>query len=265
MKRLIYLISFLLVFTFDQKTVAQDVPGSNAAADDSLQFHLQKAQTLVKQGKTEEASSILTDIMATHSYNKEAVQWWLIANMKRSPTGEVEAISLLDSLAIIYPSNNALLFWKIFIQAEHGMNNEALENVEKLLKVQPGDNECWIAQGQILQALGRFTEASASFERAIELNPSRTDVYGMRATSLARAGQLPEALAATNKAIDLAPGSPENYYNRACIYSISGDSNNALIDLKKALQMNPEFKTYAVSDPDLKALYDLEEFKALTK
>jgi tetratricopeptide (TPR) repeat protein len=265
MKKLIYLLSFLMAISLSQGTLAQDVPVKIAAEDDSLQFHLQKAQTLVKQGKKEEASQILTGIMATHPNNKEAVQWWLIANMKRSPTGEADAIPMLDSLSRAYPSNTGILFFKTFIQAEHGMNQEALSNVEKLIKIQPEDADNWIIKGQILQGMDKHQEASVAFAKAIILNPSRTDVYGMEASSLAKTGQFDEALTLMNKGIELAPNAPENYYNRACVYSLKGDKSNALADLKKAFSMNPEFKKYAITDSDLKSLYEDNEFKELTK
>ena len=265
MKKLIYLLSFLLAISLSQGTWAQDVPEKSTTEEDSLQFHLQKAQTLVKQGKKEEASKILTSIMATHPNNKEAVQWWLIANMKRSPTGEVDAILMLDSLSKVYPSNTGILFFETFIQAEHGMNQEALANAEKLIEFQPEDADNWIMKGQILQGLDKHKDASTAFDKAIKLNPARTDVYGMKAASLIKIGKSDEALSAVNKAIELSPNDANAIYNRACIYSLSGDKMKALSDLKKAIEMNPEFKKYAITDSDLKSLYEDNEFKELTK
>lgn len=266
MKKLIYLLSFFMAVTLSHKTWAQDVSDKkNQAREDTLKAHLQKAQELVQQGKKEEASLILTNIMATHPHNKEAVQWWLIANMKRSPTGEVDAIPMLDSLSKAYPANTGILFFKTFIQAEHGMNQEALVNAEKLIQLQPEDADNWIIKGQILQALDRYQDAGAAFEKALKLNPSRTDVWGMQASALAKSGQYNEALTTMNKGIELAPNAPENYYNRACIYSLKGEKISALADLKKAFSMNPEFKKYALTDSDLKSLYEDKEFKELTK
>jgi len=266
MKKLVYLISFLMAVSCSQRTWAQVVSDQkNQATEDTLKAHLQKAQALVQQGKKEEASKILTNIMAIHPNNKDAVQWWLIANMKRSPTGEVDAIPMLDSLSKSYPSNTGILFFKIFIQAEHGMNQEALANVEKLIMIQPDDADNWILKGQILQGMEMYKDASTAFDKALKLNPSRSDVWGMKASSLAKAGQLNEAITIMNKGIELAPNASENFYNRACIYSLKGDKSNALADLKKAFGMNPEFKKYALTDSDLKSLYDDEEFKELTK
>lgn len=266
MKKLVYLISFLMAVAFSQRTWAQSVSDQkDQAIEDTLVAHLHKAQALVQQGKKEEASKILTGIMATHPNNKEAVQLWLIANMKRSPTGEVDAISMLDSLSKSYPSNTGILFFKVFIQAEYGMYQEALTNVERLISVQPDSADNWIAKGQILSGLARHQDACTAFDKALKLNPSRTDVWGMKAASLGFLGQYDESLTLMSKAIELYPNVAENYYNRGCIHCLKGDKRNALADLKKAFSMNAELKKHALTDKDLKSLYDDQEFKELTK
>ncbi len=267
MKKLVYLISLLVAVTFGQGTLAQQaVSDQNAqASTDTLRAHLQHAQALVRQGKKDEASKILTAIMATHPNNKDAVQFWLMANMKRSPTGEVDAIQMLDSLGKFYPANTGILFFKTFLQAENGMNKEGLLNVEKLILVQPDSAVNWILKGQILQGMDKHKEASEAFGKAIKLDPSRTDVYGMNASSLIKIGKLDEAITTVNKAIELSPNDANAVYNRACIYSLSGNKKKALSDLKKAIELNPELKKYAPTDNDLKSLYDDEGFKELTK
>jgi tetratricopeptide (TPR) repeat protein len=266
MKKLIYPISFLLAVVFSQGTFTQSVSGQNDRANiDTLATHLQKTQVLVKQGKKDEASIILTNIMATHPDNKDAVQWWLITNMKRSPTGEVDAIPMLDSLCKSYPSNTGILFFKIFIQAEHGMNKEALANIERLILLQPDSADNWILKGQILQGLNKHKDACTAFDKAIKLNPSRADVYGMKASSLSKSGQYEESITLMNKVIENSPDVAENYYNRGCIYCLKGDKGNALADLKKAFSLNEELKKYALTDKDLKKLFNDKEFIELTK
>jgi len=266
MKKLVYLICFLSAVAFSQGTWAQSVSDQHdQSIHDTLKAYLHKAQVLVEQGKKDEASKILISIMAMHPNNREAVQWWLIANMKRSPTGEVDAISMLDSLSKSYPDNTGILFFKIFIQAEHGMNQEALANVEQLISIQPDSADNWILKGQILQGLDRQQDACKAFDRAFKLNPSRTDVLGMKASSLSKSGRYDESLTLMNQGIELSPNSAENFYNRACIYCLKGDKRNALVDLKKAFGMNADLKRYALTDKDLKSLYDDKEFKELTK
>ena len=266
MKKQIYLISFLIFVTFSQITISQSLHNQDIHITlDSLAFQINKAKVLIQQGKKEDASRILTNIMGSYPNNKEAVQWWLIANMKRSPTGEVEAIPMLDSLSKTYPSNTGILYFKIFIQAENGMNQEALTNTEKLIKIQPDSADNWILKGQILQGLDKHQDACKAFDKALILNSSRTDVWGMKASSLSKLGQYKESLALMNKIIEIYPNSAENYYNRGCIYCLIGDNKKALIDLKTAFNMNVELKKNALTDKDLKKLYDNKEFKELTK
>ena len=265
MKKLIFLIFFLPAILSNQKTEAQ-VSNSQRelARRDSVNVHLQKAQGFLKQGNPEEASKIYLSIIENEPHNKEAVQGWLMANMKRSPTGEEDAIKLLDELNKKYPENTAIVFFRSFIKVEYGRNEEALKDIEWLIKVQPDDPLNYIMKGQVLHAMGQYDEASQSFEKATSLDPSRLDVWGMKAGSLAKAGKYDEAIISINKGIELAPDQSVNFYNRACIYSLKGDKANALKDLGKAISMNPSLRQSAVKDEDFKNLYNDEDFKKLT-
>jgi tetratricopeptide (TPR) repeat protein len=262
MKKFKYLLNILFAVVFSQCTQPSQ---GNQAIEDTVSINLQKAQVLVQQSKMKEASVILTNVMATHPNNREAVQWWLIANMKRTPTGEVDAIPMLDSLSKVYPSNTGIIFFKIFIQAEYGMNQEALNTVEQLILIQPDSADNWILKGEILHGLDRYLDACNAFDTAIKLNPSRTDVLEMKTSSLSKLGKYEEALALMNKVVELSPNDSGSYYNRGCIYCLMGDKKNALVDLKKAFSMNTNLKKHALTDSDLKNLYEDMDFIELTK
>jgi tetratricopeptide (TPR) repeat protein len=234
-----------------------------AAAD--LKASLTKARLLSNDGKLEEASKIYTGIMKTDPDNQEAVQGWLIINMKRTPTGEKDAILLLDSLGRVYPRNTGILFFKSFLEVEHSLYKEALSDVEKLVAIHPDSVSNWILKGQILGAMKNYKEAAVSLGHAAELSPERADVWSMKGAALAETGMFDEALVSANKGIELAPGNALNYYNRACIYSLKGDYVNAIADLKKSLEINPSLRENARKDEDFKSLFDNAEFKNLTK
>lgn len=160
MKKLIILLILILAVTFVQRATAQE----------TIKEELHKAQNLVKQGQGAEASAILVKIMQNQPDNKEAVQWLLIANMKRSPTGEMDAVVQLDSLGHIYQNNTGILFFKTFILAEYGRNEEALAGFENLIKLQPDSAVNWIGKGQVLSTLKRHQEALLAFEKATSLD-----------------------------------------------------------------------------------------------
>ena len=234
------------------------------AQTSTIKEELAKAQTLAKQGNTVEASKIYTGIMADYPDNMEAVQGWLVINMKRSPTGEEEAIKQLEELEKSYPINTGILFFKSFLQAEYKHYDEALAGFEKLTTLQPDTAVNWIGKGQILSLTNRFEEALNAFETALTLNPKRFDVWGMQAGALSKLNRYDEAISTLNKALEIAPDYASNIYNRGCIYCLKGDKVNALADLKMAISMNPSFKEYAHKDEDFKSLWDNEDFKKLT-
>lgn len=233
-------------------------------ADDTLKAGLQKAQNLARQGKKDEASEIYTKLMNVYPNNKEIVQEWLILNMKRQPTGEEEAIQTLTDLAALHPNNTAIVFWRMFLEAEHGQNEAALKDIDYLIKLQPDSAINWIAKGQVCAGMQRYEEAATAFNKATTLNPKRGDVWGMKAGVLAKLGQLDNALESVNKGIELMPGDPVGIYNRACIYCLKANKANALADLKKAIGMNPQFKQQAKNDEDFRSLYEDVDFKKIT-
>lgn len=265
MKKLIFVLIPVLVMAFSQKSEASYLAGQKSQAQqDSVNSELNRAQTLVMQGKAEEATKICTRIMESDPDNKDAVRLWLMANMPRTPTGEQEAIKMMEQLQMTYPKNIAIVFWKSFLQAEHGQNEEALAGFDQLTKLQPDTAVNWIGKGQVLDAMQRYEEAFKAFDRATTLDPKRFDVWGMKGVTLSRLGRYDEAITSMNKGLEIAPNSPVNLYNRACIYSLKGDKAKALADLKQAISVYPGFKESATKDEDFKSLWNDEEFKKLT-
>lgn len=217
----------------------------------------------MKQGQKEEANLIFSKLMASQPDNKVAVQFWLMANMKRSPTGEMDAIVQLDSLHNLYPKNTGVIFYKNFILAEYGKSEEALAGFDELTRLQPDSSLNWIGKGQMLSALKRHDEAVTTFEKALTLDPKRFDVWGMKAAELSYLKRYDEALVSINKGIDLNPGYAGNIYNRACIYCLKVDNTHALEDLGTAFAKMPQLKQHARGDEDLKSLWENAEFKKL--
>ena len=230
---------------------------------DSLKAHLAKAQSLAKLGKKAEASGIYNYLMLNYPDNKECVQGWLVINMKRTPTGEVEAIKQLEDLQKLYPKNTGILFYKFFIEAEYKKNDEALRDCELLIKLQPDTAVNYIGKGQVLSAMKNYKEACKAFDKATKLNPDRFDTWVMKAGAQERAGKLNDAIASINKAIEMKPEYPANYYNRACFYCLKGNKDKTMADLKKAIDLNPTFKQTARKDEDFLVLYNDVDFKKL--
>jgi Flp pilus assembly protein TadD len=252
MKTLMFLFCVTILVALSSKTNGQ-----------TLKDDLKKAQTLYQEGKTEEATQIYLGLMEKYPKSREAVQGWLIVNMKRIPTGELEAIKQLEELELKYPDNTGILFFKTFIQAEYNQTDEALKNTEKLITVEPEDGLNWLFRGQVLEAAGRNDEALAPYQKSTELAPDNADSWQNLAGLYAKTGRFDEAIPCFSKAIELAPNQPVFIYNRGCCYCLKGDRINALADLLKAVTMNPQLKTHAQTDTDFKSLWEDADFKKI--
>jgi len=229
----------------------------------ALKDDLSKAQELAKQGNAEEASKVYLEIMSKYPDNRDAVQGWLMVNMKRSPTGEEEAIQQLEELEKTNPENTAILFFKAFLQTEYKHLDEALKTAEILVTKKPEDGLNWLLKGQILESMNKNEEALSSFEKATSLDPKNADSWQNKAGLLAKTNKFDEAIISYTKAIELAPAQPVFIYNRGCAYSRKGDKVNALADLGKAVSMNQQFKEYASKDEDFRSLWEDPEFKKI--
>lgn len=237
--------------------VSYCLQGQTSAVKDDLM----KADSLAKNGNTAEASEVYLEMMGKYPDNREAVQGWLMINMKRSPTGEEEAIKQLEELEKTYPENTGILFFKTFIQVEYNHLDDALKNAERLTLVQAEDGINWLLKGQILESLNRYDEAMTAYEKSTSLSPDNADAWQIKAGLLAKTNKLDEAIESYTKAIMLAPGQPAFVYNRGCAYCRKGDKANALADLAKATSMNPQLKAYVTKDEDFRSLWEDADFK----
>jgi tetratricopeptide (TPR) repeat protein len=263
-KQIILLVTFLIII-LDFNLNASLLNSTCAfQKSDSLKACLLKAQSLVKQGKSEEALKVYLEIMEYYPDNKDAVHGWIMVTMKGTQKGPDFLQTSLGHLEKLYPKNTGILFWIAFVEASMGQNDAALDHLNILIKIQPDSAVNYITRGQVLFSMQRYQEAFESFDKATYLNPARPDVWGMKAGALAKIGKFDDAVYAINKGLELAPDNPTNIYNRACIYCLKGDRTRALADLQKAISINPSLKKQAIRDEDFKSLYNDEEFKKLT-
>lgn len=251
-------LNFLLAVVMTILSICNAQGQTSTVKDD-----LNKAKSFAEEGNATEATRVYLDIMGNYPDNRDAVQGWLILNMKRTSTGEVDAIKQLEELEKTYPENTGILFFKAFIQVEYKYYDDALKTSDKLIALKPEDALNWLMRGQILESVDRKVEAMQAYEKATSLDPNNSDAWQNKAGLLATNEKFDEAIESYNKAIQLAPTQPVFIYNRGCAYCRKGDKPNALADLKKAVSMNPQFKSYAIQDQDFKSLWEDADFKAI--
>lgn len=117
--------------------------------------------------------------------------------------------------------------------------NEALEDVDFLLKHDSIDEEALRLAAEVQQGLGNENEAVTYYKKVIDLNPFNEHSYEQIALILARKKEYAQAIATLDEALEINEKA-QLYQLRGKLKMDSGDKEGALADMKKALELNPE-------------------------
>lgn len=117
--------------------------------------------------------------------------------------------------------------------------NEALEDVDFLLKHDSIDEEALRLAAEVQQGLGNEDEAVTYYKKVIDLNPFNEHSYEQIALIHARKKEYAQAIATLDEALEINEKA-QLYQLRGKLKMDSGDKEGALADIKKALELNPE-------------------------
>lgn len=121
--------------------------------------------------------------------------------------------------------------------------NEALEDVDFLLKHDSIDEEALRLAAEVQQGLGNEDEAVTYYKKVIDLNPFNEHSYEQIALILARKKEYAQAIATLDEALEINEKA-QLYQLRGKLKMNSGDKEAALADMKKALELNPESENH---------------------
>ena len=117
---------------------------------------------------------------------------------------------------------------------------EALEQSERVLKLNKSYDKAWDLQGDALRGLKRFSEAVASYDKALEINPLDAFLWSKKALALTDLARYEEAIRSFERALDINP-------TNSRLWALKGDSlfalkrcNEARSSYDKALEIDPK-------------------------
>jgi Tfp pilus assembly protein PilF len=129
----------------------------------------------------------------------------------------------------------------------------AADSLRDVIQRYPGERELVERAKLYLQVCERETARRPSGPQT----PSEC-VYA--ATVALNAGDVEGALGHLNRALERAPDSDHAHYIMAVALVDKGDTPLALEHLRQAVSLNPENRSVALQDPDLRVLHELESF-----
>lgn len=133
----------------------------------------------------------------------------------------------------------AALRARAFAYEEIGEIKKAIEDINRLIEIEPDDPMYYINRGVTLLRHGFGTLAVTDFDRAIELNPTDAEPYFLRGLAEYEIGQAVEAIADFDQAILLDPSDPDYYVHRGHAYVEIGKYDTAISDYGRALARDP--------------------------
>lgn len=121
-----------------------------------------------------------------------------------------------------------------------GLYEEAIENYEKAIELNPDDASAYYNLGIALYQLGLHKEAIKNYKKAIELNPDNGDYYFNLGFAQRELGLNEEEIENFKKAIKLNPNKPGYFFNLAKAQYKLGLHKEAKESLRIAKELIPD-------------------------
>ncbi len=118
-----------------------------------------------------------------------------------------------------------------------GRLDKAVDDYQKALALNPGDDQAYFNLGVIYQRAGAEDKAIEYYSDSLAINPKRAEAFHNRGVIYSQSGQPDKALHDFDRAIILNPDMDIAYYNRATLYLRINKRDLALPDFRKACDL----------------------------
>ncbi|RIJ46338.1 tetratricopeptide repeat protein [Maribellus luteus] len=115
----------------------------------------------------------------------------------------------------------------------------ALTDLNRAVKLVPGNADAWHKRGDVKMKLGITKEAFADFDKAIALNPNKSDFWISRGVANSDLQKHTCAIEDLQQAVKTDPNSFLSYNNLGFAFSRAGNFEAAMSNYNKALKLNP--------------------------
>lgn len=153
-------------------------------------------------------------------------------------------LSLVASLEFFSPTIRPLYYWFQGQQVLSQNPENALQEFQRAIDIQPKQARSWRGRGDALFQLESYTKALAAYEEAIQLNPNNSQAWKGRGDSLYRLERFQAALAAYEKSLQLDQANPATLNRKGrALYKLER-YNSALQAQEQALTIDADNPQY---------------------
>jgi tetratricopeptide (TPR) repeat protein/TolB-like protein len=168
-------------------------------------------------------------------------QWAMWSNTNDKSWAD-KAIESTATARRIEPNRPAVHYSAGMTLFRIGRYDEAKQELEKVIELQPTSEEATRLLGRVLMRQGKIEEGLAQFNKAIAIRPNSVMVHTEMGLALFNEARYNDALAAFEKAVALAPNSSRALSQAGAAAQGAGDNDKALAYFKRAndIQARPE-------------------------
>ncbi len=125
------------------------------------------------------------------------------------------------------------------------------------------DPKSFYAQALQRQREGKLEEAEGLYRQVLKKEPRNIQALNNLGVVHLKMKRYRRAIIRFNEALTIKHDYVDAHYNLACLYARKSDTQKSLFHLKNAIHLNPEVKSWAIDDADLKGLAKLPDFQKL--
>lgn len=119
---------------------------------------------------------------------------------------------------------------------------KSLQHLNNYIKVNPDNEEVWVAKSRVELAQNNFAEADASVNRALELYPKFISAFDSKGRIMYSSGNFPKAIEYFDKALDIRESYHIAHYFKALSFNQLKKYDDAILSSRKCIGYQQKFK-----------------------
>ena len=199
---------------------------------------------LMEFGESAEAEHAIRELLdiavQSGDGDLEGKTWWYEAKLRFLEGKYDDALESLDKALKINPEDESVLSLKGAALLSLGRYEDALKALDKALEINPKNESALSGKGIALFSLGRYEDALNVFDATLEINPKDESALLRKGGALVSLGRYEDALNVFDATLEINPKDKFALSGKGIALFSLGRYEDALKALDKALEINPK-------------------------